>query len=507
MTIRPNSGPTSGRKRIAVARFWHEGNAFGPLPAGFAEFERYEWHKGPDVLDAARGSATELGAVAEFAAQHPEWEVVVLRCAAALPSGPIDERVFERFIGELKDGLTAGIADGGWDAVYLSLHGAAITPVRQTPDLDIVRMVRTLLPHVPLGASFDLHGNMPPEFADLLDIASAYRTHPHIDMAQTAARVLGGLTRCAIDGLRTRCVVLNDGVILPSFNMRTAAGPMSDMEETARAATTGPVIDVSVFGGFPYADTAWTGASVFAVSDARLDPSGSKAMAAAQAVMDRIHELAGAFQVSLPSPEQAVAAAISSTKQGLIAVTDSGDNPLSGGGGDTPGLFRALLAARPTVPCLFASFADPETVRAASDAGIGQSIDVILGGRFGPHFGEGIKVRVIVERVTDGVFRNTGPMETGVERSCGGSAVLIVEQQPSVRVIVTGQVVAADDPAFYALHGIDLGSLRLLCAKAKNHFRAAFAQRCCEIIDCDAPGPACLDLSKLPFRHLDLAQQ
>jgi len=61
--------------------------------------------------------------------------------------------------------------------------------------------------------------------------------------------------------------------------------------------------------------------------------------------------------------------------------------------------------------------------------------------------------------------------------------------------------VAGDDPAFYALHDIDLAALRLLCAKAKNHFRAAFAERCIEIIDCDAPGPACQDLSRLPFRH------
>ena len=67
--------------------------------------------------------------------------------------------------------------------------------------------------------------------------------------------------------------------------------------------------------------------------------------------------------------------------------------------------------------------------------------------------------------------------------------MLVVDEQPPLRVIVTEQVVPADDPAFYALHGIDPASLRLLCVKAKNHFRAAFAQRCAAIIDCDAPGP------------------
>ena len=488
-------------KRLAVARLWFEGNAFGPVPAGMPQFEQYEWQAGPGVLDAMRGTATELGAVARFADTHPDWEVVVLRCAAALPAGPIDEAVMQRYAQEVRAGLQAGAAQG-WDAVYLSLHGAAITRTRETPELDIVRMVRELLLGVPLGASFDLHGNMPPAWAEVLDIASVYRTHPHVDMDEVAERVLGGLVRCATQGLRTRRVLLNEGVVLPSINMRTApGGPMHTLEQAARDATVGPVLDVSVFGGFPYSDTAATAASVFAVSDAQGDPDGRAAQTAARQVMDRIHQLAGAFRMRLPLPDQALATALASTQPGLIAVTDSGDNPLSGGGGDTPGLFQALIAAQPQVPTLFASFADPHTVQVARQVGVGQALQATLGARNGPQFGPGVPVCAVVERLTDGVFLNSGPMQTGVERRCGNSVVLRIDGLPSLRVIVTERVVAADDPAFYALHGIDPAELRLLCVKAKNHFRAAFAQRCAEIIDCDAPGPACLDLSKLPFKH------
>ena len=64
------------------------------------------------------------------------------------------------------------------------------------------------------------------------------------------------------------------------------------------------------------------------------------------------------------------------------------------------------------------------------------------------------------------------------------------------------QVLPADDPAFYSLHRVDLAALRLLCVKAKNHFRAAFAEHCVEIIDCDALVPAAVDLTRLPFRNL-----
>jgi microcystin degradation protein MlrC len=295
--------------------------------------------------------------------------------------------------------------------------------------------------------------------------------------------------------------------LLASFNMRTDAGPMCDLEAAARAATTGAIHEVALFGGFPYSDTVHTGASVFVVSDARLDPTGNAAERAAQALTDEIRRRAPAFDVRLPSAREAIAAALAITQPGLIAITDPADNPLSGGAGDTPGLLRALLDARVAVPTVFASFADPGVVAAARQKGVGRSIEVTLGGRFGEHFGAGVSLRATVDRLTDGVFRNVGPMQTGVERSCGGSAVLVVDDQPSIRVIVTEQVVPADDPAFFALHGIDPAKQRLLCVKAKNHFRAAFALRCVDIIDCDAPGPASVDLTRLPFRNLRVPER
>ncbi len=176
--------------------------------------------------------------------------------------------------------------EGGWDAVYLSLHGAAITTVRQTPDLDLVREVRSLLPRIPLGASFDLHGNMAPEFAALLDVASVYRTHPHVDMADTAARVLDGRRPRALRRGRTADPprAAQRSPAAAKLHMRTSAGPMRELEDAARAATTGGVLEVAVFGGFPYSDTVHTGASVFIVSDACADQDGLQAERAAAAL-------------------------------------------------------------------------------------------------------------------------------------------------------------------------------------------------------------------------------
>ena len=66
----------------------------------------------------------------------------------------------------------------------------------------------------------------------------------------------------------------------------------------------------------------------------------------------------------------------------------------------------------------------------------------------------------------------------------------------------TSAPVSPNDPAYFTLHGIDPGKTRLVCAKAKNHFRAAFDGTFRAIVDVDTPGPATADLATLPFTRV-----
>ncbi len=122
--------------RLAVARFWYEGNAFCLLGAGRADCLRREWHKGAAALRAAHGTATELAAVADWARDHPDWQVQVSRCTSALPAGRIDDDFFDAYMAQ----VLADLAGPSWDAIYLSLHGAAITGRRDTPVLDLASL-------------------------------------------------------------------------------------------------------------------------------------------------------------------------------------------------------------------------------------------------------------------------------------------------------------------------------------------------------------------------------
>ena len=184
--------------------------------------------------------------------------------------------LFDQFMNE----VLADLKSQSWDAVYLSLHGSLATVQRPTPELDLLRAVRGVIGKTPLGVSFDMHANLGPEIVETMDIAAGYKTLPHIDMLETAQKVLGYLVDIVKGELRPVGRLVRAGHIIHSFNMRTSDGPMKELQDIAQAACQWPVLDISTYGGFPWADSVNTGASVMAYAHA----DGAAAEAAATAV-------------------------------------------------------------------------------------------------------------------------------------------------------------------------------------------------------------------------------
>ncbi|SHI83200.1 Microcystin degradation protein MlrC, contains DUF1485 domain [Roseomonas rosea] len=481
--------------RIAVARLWFEGNSFTPVPTGLEAFLSREWVEGDEALARYAGTATEIGAVAAFLAARPDWSATILRCASAQPGGPMEDAVLQAWLDDVLPPLRAG----GFDGVYLSLHGACVTESDPEADLTILRAIRAAIgPETPLTASFDFHADMAEEVAQLLDGASAYRSYPHTDMDIAGARALAMLERRILGGPRMHGAVAKLPFVLHSFHMRSAApgsegGPMAEVWAMANELEEGSVCEAFPFGGFAWGDSPHARPCGMAWA---AEPEAARAAAAriAQAIEARRPR----FAVSLPGPEEGLARALAGPP-GLVALLDPADNPFSGGIADTPGLLRVLLENPPGIPTVFAFLHDPATVQAAQAAGEGGTLSRPLGGRVTEAFGPPVPFTGTVERLTDGRFVNEGPMERGSPVDLGPTAVL---RAGPLRIIVTSRKEAAVDPAFFALHGIDLGETRLMANKGKNHFRAAFAERCSLIVECDCPGPASLDLAALPFRHV-----
>src|SRR3954447_9949990 len=185
--------------RIAIGAFLHETNTFAPTKATYDDFVHGgSWPslaRGADMLKGMRKVSIGLaGSIGE--AEANGWELLPTISAAASPSAHVTKDAFERIMKEMIDVIAAADA---LDAVYLDLHGAMVTEHLDDGEGEILARVRRVIgKELPLVVSLDLHANVTPKMVEHADALIAYRTYPHVDMAETgraAARHLAMLLR------------------------------------------------------------------------------------------------------------------------------------------------------------------------------------------------------------------------------------------------------------------------------------------------------------------------
>src|SRR6202048_2953886 len=172
--------------RIAVGGFLHETNTFAPTKATYDDFVHGGgWPamaQGADVLKTMRNINVGLAGFVEQA-ETRGWELVPTISCGASPSAHVTEDAYERIVKVMVDGIKAA---GPLDAVYLDLHGAMVTEHLDDGEGEILARVRKVIgKDVPLVASLDLHANVTPEMMEHADALIAYRTYPHVDMADS----------------------------------------------------------------------------------------------------------------------------------------------------------------------------------------------------------------------------------------------------------------------------------------------------------------------------------
>ncbi|NUH65173.1 M81 family metallopeptidase [Sulfitobacter sp. S0837] len=478
--------------KIAVARFWYEANSFSPFTVGMAEFRAREWLRGDAVGSAFRGTATEIGGALEWADARPEVELVFSRCASAPPGGPVKQELLDEIVAEIAGDPLFHDVDG----IYLSLHGASLGTESLASEEEIVCRLRACYPETPIVASFDMHACPTQRMVAALNGAAVYRTYPHIDMAETAVIALELLAQNITGEIRSSVLMQRINKILPSFGMRTAPGaPMTEVVHIANEQVSAfdGVFAVCPFASFAYADTPAANAGVLVTYAER-----SAAERAAAAVCRKMVSLRKKFTPKLRAASEVLQSRPWDGGK-RIAILEPSDNPLSGGGGDTPGLFKAALDMGVPEGSVFAFFNDSALVARAAESGLNSQLDVALGGQLDRRFGAPVAISVYVEKLTMGRFVNAGPMEAGRPTELGPTVLL---RSGPLRIIVTSAAQSPNDINYFTLHGINLEHVPVLLAKAKNHFMAALGPIFDRVIQVDTLGPAMANTYALPFQHV-----
>jgi microcystin degradation protein MlrC len=253
------------------------------------------------------------------------------------------------------------------------------------------------------------------------------------------------------------------------------------------------VLNVTVAGGFPPADVEECGFSVIVTTND--DPSLADTLAwdlANFAWKQRDSFLGGV------STWDEATTALRHIESGPIVLVDIGDNPWTGGPGDSAELLRFLLKQEVESTAL-ALIKDPEAVQACHDAGVGASVDLSLGGKIDQLHGKPLDVTGYVQTLSDGHYVNHGPMHAGVEVNLGRTVVLRCN---GVQVLITEHAETPIDLNIFKRHGIDPATLQVIGLKGKGHFRASFEPIAERVILVEGPGITGADLSRLTFEHV-----
>jgi microcystin degradation protein MlrC len=480
--------------RIAVGGISHETNTFSTIKTDLALFERRGVHSAEALLPAFAGTKTIIGGFLD-AARAEGFEVVPTMLAEAAPSGTVTADAFETLTRMLIDGLREA---GQIDGVLLELHGAMVAENAGDGDAEILRRVREVVGTIPVVAVLDLHANISEGMVGLADALVGYDTYPHIDMYERGVEAGAIITRMVRGGLRTARALRKPPLMPPLPKQCTSyATPMRDLIELAHTLEQQPgMVSVTVAAGFPYADAPEAGLAVLAISD------GDQSLA--DRVADEIAGVAWArrqeFVVTCTSVDDAVdiAAAAEDGAGGPVILADTADNPGAGAPCDGTILLGKLLE-RGVQNAALGAIWDPEAVEICRVAGVGTNVELLLGGKTDDMHGVPLTVTGRVKLLTDGSFKNLGPMNTGAETRMGPTAVLTVD---GVDVIVTSNRVQALDAGMFRSQGIDPTRKRVLVLKSSVHYRGAFEPLASRVVEVDTPGLSNSDLSRFPYQHV-----
>ncbi|GGF70645.1 microcystinase C [Azorhizobium oxalatiphilum] len=483
--------------RIAVAGFMHETNTFAPAPAGYAAFEHGggfpPFSRGEEIFARMPGKNTGLSGFIAAAAEKG-WEVLPTLWCAAAPSAHVTEDAFERIMAEMLERMAAL---GPVDAVYLDLHGAMVTTHLDDGEGETEARVRALIgPDVPLVVSLDLHGNLTPRMVAEADALVAYRTYPHVDMADTGRRAADVLEARLAVGKPFAKAFRQIPFLMPIAWQCTEMEPCRTLyAQLAEIERDMGLVHLSFLPGFPAADFADCGGSVVAYADTQ-----TKADAGADALTALINAQEDAFAGSAFSPEDGVrkAMALAATASRPVVISDTQDNPGAGGSSDTTGMLRALLACGAERAAL-GLMVDPETAEAAHKAGVGAEVTLKLGGKSGIPDDAPFEGTFVVEALSEGTFDATGPYFGKGPMFLGRSACLRIG---GVRVVVASRKAQLADQAMFRYVGIEPTEQAILVNKSSVHFRADFTPIAETILVCTAPGAMPLSPASLPWKHL-----
>ena len=476
--------------RIAVGCIGHETNTFSPVATTLDNFKKGSYHRDDEIIIAFRGTRTITGGFLDVAAQL-NLQAIPLLWTFATPSGMVAHTAYET----LKSEFLALLQDAGaLDGVLLDLHGAMVTDELEDVEGDLIQSVRKIVGETWIVTTLDLHANITAKMADASDVIIGFDTYPHVDCYERgfeAGHLLFGM---------------NEGNIQPTMAYRqlplltvppaqcTMKAPMTGVLNALHALETKPgVVTATLSMGFPFADITDAGVSILVTTNGD--------MALAETYADQfasdIWEMRAAFTFNLHTVESAIEFANETAGKPII-LADGADNPGGGGPCDGTTILQKFIETD-VQDAVIAVIADPESVAQAVAVGVGNRVQLNVGGKTDTQHGAPVALTGYVKTLSDGRFILKGPMGRGTIGNMGRTAVI---QVGGVEIILTERRIQPYDAEVLRSVGIEPQTRKLIALKSAVHFRADYTPIAHQILDVDTPGVHSPNLFNYDYQKL-----
>lgn len=476
--------------RVGIIAFLQESNTFLPGKTTLAQFEQDLLCEGEDVRRRMAGTHHEVAGF--FAGLDTAGiEPVPIFAARALPYGTVVPDAFNELLRRM---LAALDRTGKLDGLLVAPHGATVAANAPDADGTWLSAVREKVgPKLPVIGTLDLHTNLSPKMVSACDTLISYRTNPHMDQKARGLDAAAMMVRTLRSEVKPTMAAAFPPFAVNIEKQATAEPHFRPVYELADEQLTRPkVISNSLLHGFPYADVAEMGSSVIAVTDNDLSLAKSVVEELAGFWWDRRHDFVG----TMIGVAEAVAKA--AALEGPICLLDMGDN--AGGGGPADSTHLAHELHRTRVGPAFVCLADPEAVKAAEAAGVGQRVSLAVGGKSDDLHGAPLEAEFTVQSLHDGVFQESNPRHGGFTDFDQGRTA-IVTAESGLTVMLTTRRMVPFSLSQLTTFGLDPARYHVLVAKGVNAPVAAYAPVCKHLIRVDTPGATSADLGRLTFHH------
>jgi len=479
--------------RVLIGKYGHEANTFA---SSFATFEEYttsgsgSFLCGEPLLAKFKGTADYLGGMIDAASAQDVELIPTISVLAAAPT--LSKDCADRLSAMLLQGVEEN--QNTIDGICLALHGAGCTEETDDLEADILRKIRAVVGNdMPITITLDLHGNLSDEMVSLTNGVFGIKHYPHIDQHEAGELAMNTLISMIRSGKKPEVAITHLPMIVPLSAGYTFAEPFLSIHRYfAEYKAKNNVVDISLFHGFPMADTEYTHSSVVVVSE-------QNAQRAADELAKYVWNLRDRFAMESLSVAEAFDLAEAFSGEGYIVMNEFSDNPGGGTPGDGTHLLREMLK-RNHPGSIFGYMYDPAAVRFLFEHKAGDVVSFSLGGKTEPIHGEPLElVDAKIMNLSEGSFTYVSPMRTGIADNIGKTARVRVG---NVDIIIAEFLRQTLDDRPFLVTGADITQYRYVGLKSAHHFRAFFQTHAAAIIPADPPGLQSGNLTRYTFKNM-----